>query len=325
MRRSGDRVYFQPWWRDGKHNNCVMSLSRGNWSDLREQTIGANAREFARVALNDTLPGMMNRYGNHSVYDAVVPAPPPVVAAEDITEYWLHISDLGRRCKPLHSWLKARGVSPEHQHATPALVGIVDTYDVLPHLPATAIAEWRFLERAGPCAAFPLRGQDGRVYNLHLRPLGSFPKRVFLPGVPLRAPSGPLGYGAMGGVLEVGSVCLVEGAFDTLAMSLSTTAPVIGAPAAGLFPAFTELLRGKVRGEVVAFPQLDTENKFGQRVGQLAAARALVALQRYGIPARFGDWDAIMDGLPAQGIKDIGDVVKIIGTAGLTRRMRGLV
>lgn len=62
LRRHGDTVKFNGFWRDGDKQNVCAWLHKATWYDAKTGE-GGSCKDFARVAFNMTLPEFMEHYG----------------------------------------------------------------------------------------------------------------------------------------------------------------------------------------------------------------------------------------------------------------------
>ena len=114
LRRSGNTVKFNGFWRDGDKQNVCAWLDKATWHDAKTGE-GGGCKEFAKVAFNLSLPEFMERYAGFKpkVYKTAVPADKPVrLITHDVHQIWQELCARDQKRADLAShWLEEeRGI-----------------------------------------------------------------------------------------------------------------------------------------------------------------------------------------------------------------------
>jgi hypothetical protein len=332
VKRKGDRVWFNGFWRGGDDPNCVAHCRDGNWSDMKTGEHGI-ARDFAALAFGISVTEFMERFGPGQGPRAIRDERPRAPVARcpwDVDALWDRI--LGAmpdpRSDPATRWLTAvRGFPPQADAVVASGHASVSRGQV--GLFPGKLRRWiaRRVEITSHMIAAPIRhAGTGRVENIQFRTLvqPTDPDdngRRFLPDAFLSDPADgtPYGYGDPYRALRADVVVLVEGMADTFAaegfLRDHPECAAVGAISASTFGHWARYLRKKTRGQVVVACQLDKPDAKGMRVGIERAAELVDTLRAVGVPCSFFDWSRFLwaAGDARADVKDLGDAVQRFG------------
>jgi len=328
LKVSGNKIFFNGFWRDGNKQNVCAWLDSATWHDAKTGE-GGGCKDFAQTAFNLTLPEFMERYSYETSPKETFSFPKQgqksanALADYQIDEIWKKLCsrDLTRE-NHAKLWLEnVRGLTSPDTYIGSGFASLYET-----DLNIFDSSHYGFLKNRlsrGPQLIAPIRGvNSNNVVNLFFRSITNVSKEYKSRLLPNSGGWGcderePRAFGFPKLIKDFPLIILCEGMADYFAteclLGQSSNCLALGVPSASSFPKWATFLSNvDFQGNLVILYQLDTNIEgvvSSKAIGQTRSLEALKILLNNKQRAALFDWPHFLkETKPTKIPGDIADI-----------------
>ena len=329
LRKEGNTVKFNGFWRDGDKQNICLWLDKATWHDAKTGE-GGGCKEFAKTAFNLSLPEFMTRYGQVSIEQLPQKSFKKTITlplTKPVHQIWTQLQekDLHRPDKAAEWLIEQRGFEKPRVHIGSGFSNF-DLHDI--HLFETqhhSLMTHRV--SLGPQLIVPIRGvHSDQVQNFFIRAIGNVAKeeksRLLTGAGGWKEPDGsPRAFGFPHLIHDFPNLVLCEGMADYFAAECllrenEKYLPIGASNAAALMMWAEYLARIKYAGQVIVVYQLDSSHDGSVSVKEIRPSKAIEAMRIFkdsGIKANLFNWLLYIENTTTQPskINDLADSLSL--------------